>query len=353
MFYIFHGDEEFLRSEEIAKFKAQIMEDGLGDLNITVLDGRKVQLDELVNACNTPPFLGSRRLIIVEGLLQRLEPQGRVARGGDDESGPVSEQSIAKRLLEYLPNLPSPTRLCFVETKSLNARNPLLKFAAQHADAYVKEFTPVEKHALSGWLHARAKTKGVPIEHEAVDLLRDFVGNDLRALDNELEKLAARVEYTQPIAAEHVRELVSATIEANIFAMVDAVGLRNREAALRQLERLIADDQHELYLLTMVARQFRLLVAAKEMVERGAGASEIARELRVSPYHVSGLINQTRRFSMRELERIQQRLLELDQEIKTGRMDGKLGLELLVVQICRGSARSSTPYQQSRRLRSR
>ena len=42
MFYILHGDEEFLRSEEVARLKAEILSDGMGDLNITTLDGRRV-----------------------------------------------------------------------------------------------------------------------------------------------------------------------------------------------------------------------------------------------------------------------------------------------------------------------
>jgi hypothetical protein len=38
--YILHCDEEFTRSEEVRKLVVQVLADGMGDLNITRLDGR-------------------------------------------------------------------------------------------------------------------------------------------------------------------------------------------------------------------------------------------------------------------------------------------------------------------------
>ena len=82
MFYIFHGEEEFTLSEQVGQLRHRVAEAGLGDLNITVLDGTKVGFDELRAACDTMPFLGDRRLVIVEGLLSRLETQeGASGRG--------------------------------------------------------------------------------------------------------------------------------------------------------------------------------------------------------------------------------------------------------------------------------
>jgi len=77
MYYVFHGDEEFRCSQAVAKLKAQIISDGMGDLNIVVLDGSKVGLGELVGACNAVPFLTDRRLVIVEVFLRVLN-RGRL-----------------------------------------------------------------------------------------------------------------------------------------------------------------------------------------------------------------------------------------------------------------------------------
>ena len=58
MFYIFHGEDEFTRLEEVTKFRAQVMVQGMGDLNIARLDGRKLSLPELINVWQHGTFPG-------------------------------------------------------------------------------------------------------------------------------------------------------------------------------------------------------------------------------------------------------------------------------------------------------
>ena len=111
---------------------------------------------------------------------------------------------------------------------------------------------------LESWLRERTQAKGVGINPQAAALLLSLVGQDLRRLDQELEKLSAYVDYAHPIAPDDVRALVSGTLESNIFALVDALGLRQRRRGLAQLEQLLADpNAHELYVLAMIARQIR------------------------------------------------------------------------------------------------
>lgn len=333
MYYIFHGDEEFTRSEEVAKLKAQVMRDGMGDLNITVLDGRKASLEELITACDTLPFLTHRRLVIVEGFLQRLEPR---ERSGDRADSPP-EAGLAAQLAAYLQRLPPTTRLLFVENVSLSAKNPILKVAQQTKEAYVRAFQTPSGGELQSWVQRRAKEKGASISREAAGLLISLVGQNLRSLDQELEKLAALVNYARPITEADIKALVPPTYEENIFALVDSVGSRDREGAMRELQRLLAKGAHELYLLTMIARQFRLILAAKELAdERHLTPAEIRRELHIShDFIVDKLLRQGRCFEMEELEAILRQLLDIDQAIKTGRTEGRLALELLVIDLCR------------------
>ena len=356
MFYILHGDEEFVRSEEIAKLKAQIVQNGMGDLNIAMFDGRKTGLDELINACSTLPFLTNRRLVIVENLLQRFDPQGRSGRTsgtaattptgesdsvslgkGAHEANSEPNREYAKGLLAYLRNLPPTTRLIFVEDKSLSRRNPILKQAPEIPNSYVREFRALDTPKLHDWIRQRAKAKGAAIERSAVSLLVSFVGQDLRLLSQELEKLAAYVGYARSISGDDVKALVSVASEENIFALVDSLGLRNRRQAMRHLQDLLASGASDLYLLAMIARQVRLILSVKDLgKEQGLKPDEIRRELHIShQFIVDKLLQQSRQFSMEELEDILRRLVEIDQAIKTGRIEGSLALELLVLAICR------------------
>ena len=353
MYYVFHGDEEFRCSQAVAKLKAQIMSDGMGDLNIVVLDGKKVGLGELIGACNTVPFLTDRRLVIVEGLLERLEPRAssRAKKREKSRSPSASELEYADKLAAYLPDLPPSTRLVFVERKRLSPHNPILKQATDSSEAYVREFKQPGSGALQDWIRRQARRKGADITGDAVRMLISFVGQNMRLLDQELEKLVALVNYSGTITGDDVKTLVHATHDPNIFSLVDALGLRDRQRAMLELQELLATGASDLYLLTMMTRQIRLILSVKDLVEeKGLAPDATRRELRISHrFILEKLLRQARWFSIEELEMIQRRMLGIDQAIKTGSIEGSLALELLVVEVCRRESKAPKRGYQGRR----
>ncbi len=353
MYYVFHGDEEFRCSQAVAKLKAQIMSDGIGDLNIVVLDGKKIGLGELIGACNTIPFLTDRRLVIVEGLLGRLEPRvsSRAKKRTKSRSPSASELEYADKLAAYLPDLPPSTRLVFVERKRLSPHNPILKQATDSSEAYVREFKQPGSGALQDWIRREARRKGADITGDAVRMLISFVGQNMRLLDQELEKLVALVNYSGTITGDDVKTLVHATHDPNIFSLVDALGLRDRQRAMLELQELLATGASDLYLLAMMTRQIRLIFSVKDLVEeKGLAPDATRRELRISHrFILEKLLRQARWFSIEELEGIQRQMLGIDQAIKTGSIEGSLALELLVVEVCRRESDAPKRGYQGRR----
>ncbi|MBC7254771.1 MAG: DNA polymerase III subunit delta, partial [Chloroflexi bacterium] len=296
MFYIFHGEDELSRTEEVARLKALIAQEAAGDLNLTVLDGRRLSLAELMNACNALPFLSGRRLVIVHDFLQRLSGRKRPASAEEeaqgDSLGSPNEETAA--LLAYLPHLPPTTRLVFVESAALPPSHPMLKYAQGNPQGHVRAFPLLNprqeegRRGLAAWIRRRAKEKGVEITAPAVAALIELIGGDLRALDQELEKLAAHAAYERAITLEDVRALTSAAQEANIFDLMDTLGLRQRKKALALTARLFAEGANELYLLTMIARQVRLILLVKELAEKKHTPSgEIAKSLSLRPFMVT------------------------------------------------------------------
>ena len=317
MFYLFHGEDEFSRSETVADFKKKMGDPGLAELNITVFDGRKVALGELQHACDSVPFMADRRLVIVEGLLARLESRGQKER--------------LERLTQYLKLLPETTRLVFVENKPIGKSNPVHRLALADERGHVKEFKPPQKTKLNRWIEQRVKKRGGQISATATETLAAFVGNDLRLLDQEIEKLVIYVDGARPISQDDVRLLVSYVQEANVFEMVDALGRRDGQRAAKLLHQLLDDDEHPLRLLGMIVRQFRIMIQVKELSERGMSQQKMAARLKLHPFVVKKTVRQAMNFSMDQLETIYRRLLETDVAIKTGRMNDVLALDMLVV----------------------
>lgn len=328
MFYLLHGDDEFSRSEALAELRHRMGDPAMAELNTTRFDGREVSLAELQHTCNTIPFFSDRRLVIVEGLLTHLQKTGSAEQR--KKALPV-QAAGCQELVEYLPRIPQTTRLVLVEPESIGARHPLRCLIAQdEALGYEREFRLPRGKGLARWISRRVRERGGRITPQATAQLVAFVGDNLRLLAQEIEKLLSYVDRARPIAEEDVQLLVSDVREANIFDMVDALGQRDGEAASRLLHRRLEGGDHPLALLGMMARQIRILIQVKELSQGGLNKEAIARRLRLHPFVVRKALAQERNFSMEQLESIHRRLLETDVAIKRGQMDPVLALDMLI-----------------------
>lgn len=328
MFYIFYGDNELARNEALAALLSRAGE--LNDFNISRFDGKAVTFEELRQACDTPPFLGDRRIVIVYGLLEHLK------------QGPKAFQ---EQLLEYLPRLPGTTRLFFIEGPSVDRRMAVWKLAEQLAKAdpprcFIREFSTPAAAELPRWIQRRVRQKGGQISSQAAQLLAQEVGADLRLLDQELEKL---VDYAagEVITPHMVRLLVPYTHQTSIFALLDAIAQRDGRQALRQLAALLGANMAPPYILFMIARQMRILLHVKDLSKQGLSLSEIRKRLNLHPYVAEKALQQVRHFSTSQLVAAFDALLEADIAIKTTSTDPVQVLHLLVLELCDGLDRRS------------
>jgi len=327
MFYLLHGDNELERSEQVAEFKRKVGDESLRDLNVTVLDGRKLTLGEVQHAADAIPFLADRRLVVVEGLLTRLA--GRKSKGDDgEEAASGSAKDYLNSLLEYLPRVSETTQLVFVEPQLLKPTHPIVKLAQQAKTAI--EFKQPALAELNGWIIKRARKHAGAIEPAAANRLAALIGGDLRRLDQEIDKLITYVNGQRPVTEKDVSLLVADSGLSNIFDMVDALGKRDGQRAARELHHLLDQGENPLGLLAMIVRQFRLMIQVKELQENRLSPDEIAKQLGQHPFVVKKLSEQARNFSLPNLETIYRRLLDINVEIVTGQTPDILALDLLV-----------------------
>ena len=111
--------------------------------------------------------------------------------------------------------------------------------------------------------------------------------------------------------------------------MVDAIGQRRGPVAQRELHKLL-EGSEPLYILSMIVRQYRLLLLAREMLDTRAAETEISKALGLHPFPTGKICAQARKFTLADLEHIYRRLLEYDVEIKTGRIQADAALDTLV-----------------------
>ncbi len=334
MFYILHGDNELERTERVLDFKQKVGDASIRDLNVTVLDGRKVALGELQHAADAIPFLADKRLVIVDGLLTRLASRKPKASDGDESASTGAAKELLDGLLNYLPRLPETTRLVFVEPQALNATHPVIKLASQQKGKTVVEFKQPNVNDLPRWINERARQHGGAFDAKASARLANLIGGDLRRLDQEIIKLITYVDAKRPVTEKDVTLLVTDASTSSIFDMVDALGKRDGQRAAYELHHLLDQGENPLGLLAMIVRQFRLLIQVKEMQQHNASPDAIAKQLGVHPFVAKKIGEQARAFrDLAQLEMIYRRLLDIDVEIKMGQTSDVLALDLLVAEL--------------------
>lgn len=314
MIYLFYGPNELARSEAVAELRAGLPAE-VADLNISVLDGRKLTIEQLVAACEAHPFLAERRLVIVYDALKH----SKAGKGREE-------------LRSYCERVPATCDLVFLEQEEVDRRHLLFTYLSKHG--VVREFPLLQGAELLRWIEQRAKMLHATIEPAAAQRLVELAGNDSRLLANELAKLASYVGRNGKIDLRVVDRLVTDQQEQNLFAFLDELSSRRLRPALRSARALIEDGQAPPYVLFMLARQIRILLQVRQLLSQRRRADEIAAELNLKPFVARKATEHVRNFSLAELIHAHDRLLELDHAIKTGRIQAETALELFVVEVC-------------------
>lgn len=346
MFYLFHGDDEFTCHEQVKKLRQA----GNFEYNQDTYNGAEVDLTTITTTTDTMPFLTEQRLVLVEGLPKRkrgetaateaaakpaIEAETTATKGGKGKRSKKSKATaltragFEKALAEHVPSMPDTTVLVLLVDEIIDAANPLVKVAEKHGKVF--QYTLPKGVALEGWITKRVKSTGVKISSEATTLLANFIGNHLRLLSNEIDKLAAYVGEGKTINADDVRKLSAQVQEARIFDLTDALAQRNRKQALNILHDLLSDGEPPIKLISTITSQVRSLLLVKELSQKGMRSAAIASTIGMAPFIADKALRQVGNFTMPQLEQAYRQLLSTDAALKRSRIEPEMALDLLVV----------------------
>lgn len=330
MIYVFYGEDDFSSSEAIKPLLVAVGPEDMRDTNVSTLDGGRFSLDAFGSAAMVVPFLADRRLVIVRGLLGTAEGQRggrRGRRAKADDEGP------AAGLAKLLPDLPPSTDVVFIDGK-VSASNPILTAIKALGSELVtpKEFQLMRRDAVGGWIRDRAAQKGAQIEPQAIAELTELVGPNLWAMDGEIEKLAIYVG-DRAITQADVQALVTGNRESSVFELVDAIMDKRPDKALEVTENLLFSGATGPYLISMIARQARMVALAQDMASRKVPQNEWASGLGTSSdFVVRKTSEQARRFSADAVRGLYRLLLEADMSMKSSDATDELILTELLAE---------------------
>jgi DNA polymerase-3 subunit delta len=311
--YLLHGPDEFRMERFLSKVRESFIPESSRDFNLEICYGDEVDPSEIVNRARTIPFLAENRLIIVRR----------------------TEEFTSDQLDKFLPYLddPSPsTCFIFISSRTDFKRRFYKKIREL---GFAVNFSELKSNQIVPWIRRAGKELGLNIDPQVCVYLQQVVGNRLRDLYSELEKLQLRYG-SGDIGKEQVRELAIHGRIYSIFELMDALSEKDRSESLSVLNRFLEEEDKRrgpLQVLGMLNRQIGLLWQTKAILEKNGKTKDVASKLRLIPFSASKLIKQSKHWTPDELENGISLLYETDRLLKAG-LRPRPVLESLILSLC-------------------
>ena len=161
------------------------------------------------------------------------------------------------------------------------------------------------------------------------------VGEGFENARAEISKLINYKDYGTIITNEDIDAICIKSTENKVFDLVDEIGRRNTENALKIYRGLLLYKEEPVKILAMIVRQFRLMLQVGIFTAQGKSPAEIAKLLEQRDFVIKKCIQQSRNFTADILKKALKDSLDTDYSIKSGQMAPDIAVELLIVKYSR------------------
>ena len=327
--YLLHGEESyFIRKIEQAVIKAVLAPDEM-DMNLVTLE-REPTVNELRTLIETVPFMGGKNVIVVRGTsLFRAKKKGN---GEEEEAVDKGDD----RLLELITNIPDYAHVILSTTDKVDKRRKLFKMVEKHGAAV--EVAHLKAKDVRGWLMTQLAEHDKKMSKDGMDYFLGIVSMmpkvSLGFLHNELEKIVLFTADKSMISQQDLIDIMSSIPEISVFSMIDAVSQKQVGKALQFIGEQLQTGEHPLKLISLLARQVRMMWQAKEMSAGGYGSRDIAEKLGLMPFIAEKMLTQSRNFTLETLKQTMIALATADHHLKSGKATPMV-LEEIIIGMCR------------------
>lgn len=287
-------------------------------MNVAEFSG-KLEVGPISQALQSPGFMSDKRMVIVKGLLSQ-----------------VTRKPDAKPWVEQLNRIPSETIAIFFDDLSEKKveKNEIFKQLSQKDDFHTYTFPVLTGAGLSKWSSQEAARLKLRISPALLSRVVALVGSDLWQLSGELKKISSYSNGAE-VTDEMIELLVKANFEDRMFDFVDAVALRDGGRALKLLNEQRESGSTDFHLFSMIARQVRLLIGARDVLEGNPRATkqDVAQALGVHPFVAQKTLAQARAFSAEHLARLHELVFSFDKRVKTGGSRIEIAVDRVVAEM--------------------
>ena len=219
--YFLTGDEPYYIDQISDYIEKNVLDEGGKAFNQVVHYGKEIDFKNVVDDARQFPMMAPYRVIIVKE---------------------AQEMKSLNNLQSYIEN-PSPQTILVInfKHKKFDGRSSFAKKVK--AKAVFLESKKLYDNQLPAYIEKLVKAKGLKIEPKAISLLAEYIGTDLSNMNNEVNKLALRLEKGGLINSQLIQDFVGISKDYNIFELQNALGKRDVEKAFRIVNYFAANEK--------------------------------------------------------------------------------------------------------------
>ena len=314
MNYVLYGEEQYRLKRTLETIVKEYLPDENG-LNLIRYDAMHTDIAAIIEDAMTVPFFSSYKVIIVDhaNFLSTLN----------------NTACDIKSLESYLQNPCDSTVLIFTgDFAKLDTRKKVVKTIKKTWK--VLEFKKLAELGKNSVVNEEIQKRKLNITGNAKQILLKRLPLDMETIQKEMDKL----ELYQGVLDENVvSSLINRPLEEDVFQLVDAVVEKNKGKAFHIWQDLCVSNTDAIYLIALLAGQFRFLFEVKNLMVKGYEKDEIAHALNAHPYRVKLSMEKARSLSIKSLMAMLDKLASLDQKLKSGLLEKKLGFEMFLLEL--------------------
>lgn len=305
LIYVFEGKNSFLVNQKVEE---KIKSLAVDPFNVIHYDLNDTDHNQVLEDLRTVTFFFDKKVIVVKNILEVIE---------------------TKEWEQYFKN-PNPDVYLIIILKELvENKSEIEKLLFKYA--YVEKIQDLNKEEYPKFVKDIFKAEGYEISSAAIDNLLERTNYDFDLLSQEKEKLIMFTFDSKEITEKDVRLLVSRNLEENIYELTNALLFSDKAKTIQIFYDLTTQNEDPIRILNNIVSKVRELLHTKLLIKKGYTQNELADHFQIKSGRAYYLVKNANSVDIKVLENMLEQLAKLDFEIKSGKVDKKMGLELFLL----------------------
>jgi len=337
--YIIAGKDEFLVKNECERLLDELIEPEQRTTGLWRVEGRDVQITNVLDELRTLPFLTDRRVVVIENadktILKKQEEEKKEEDGNISSEEPEEDvketASDNRKILERYFDNPSSAGILVMTVSSWPSNTKLAKKLPKVGKLI--EISELKSNSLISYIRNYAREQhNKELSYNAAQMLIELAGDEPGVLCREIDKLAAYTNSAKVIAEKDIAAIVGRNRIFDAFEVIDFMTAGNTGKALERLRLMFQSDRDAEYTVVgAFAWHFRRMFSAAAMLAEGQPPQMIARKLRI--WNSDEFFRTLKKMPLERIGGCLKQLAEIDYDIKTGRATAETAIEAMVVQL--------------------